>query len=286
MVGDELARPHVDDAVGDGVPFRLFVPLHAVEIERIALYVHFRARDVQRVLHHHLLRVLVLAVEHVEARGDGVVVTARSHPELAVAVLADTVQVDAHRNLLDLFHAVDFHHRHGAVVIRRAVASRVGHVKVFPEHLQLVRLVTHRRLARDGKRSRVHFIYGPQLGVRVDGHGTHVGRDVGFPLGKADVAAVGNVHLPDALAGTYVHHLHLVRAVDDGIQLVAVYLDVVAHVAQFLDHLRVAFGVDVAHVVRVAEVHVVDGRLVAAHVGLVEQVHAGRSCVRGYGHAR
>ena len=71
--------------------------------------------------------------------------------------------------------------------------------------------------------------------------------------------------------GARVHHLRVVRTVDDGIELVVIDGYVVAHVAQLLHDVRIAGGVDVSQVFACLTVEEVDGGLVAAHVAFVEQ---------------
>ena len=71
--------------------------------------------------------------------------------------------------------------------------------------------------------------------------------------------------------GSYVHHLDEMRAVDYGVELVAVYLDVVAHVSQFLDYAGIPLRVDILRVDAGFVVVVVERRFVATHVSFVQQ---------------
>ena len=71
--------------------------------------------------------------------------------------------------------------------------------------------------------------------------------------------------------GGDIHHLDQVAAIDDGIELVAVYLNVVADVAEFVHHAGIAFRVNIDMVDARFVVVVVERGLVAAHIPLVEQ---------------
>ena len=99
---------------------------------------------------------------------------------------------------------------------------------------------------------------------------------------KTDVTAIGNVDLPDTLAGTGIKHLHLVRAVDNGIEPRAIDLKVIAHIAQFLGHIGISLGVDITAVNGGGIVVIVECRLVGAHIPLVEQIERGNGGMLGF----
>jgi hypothetical protein len=91
---------------------------------------------------------------------------------------------------------------------------------------------------------------------------------------ETDVTAIRDVYLPYTMAGVQVHYFNLVRAVDDGIETITIYLDVVAYIAELFDDIWITFAVDIADINTLAEVEVVDSGFVATHIPLVEQVHA------------
>ena len=211
-----------------------------------------------------------------QPRRDGFIISARRNPQPSVAVGSQAMQIQSYGYFLHLFHSVTFHDRNGIVVVGHPVATRVGNIDIFAEHIQFVGLVAYCNFAGDFQSSRIHFEYRTQLSIRIDRYRSDVCRHVCFPAGETNVAAVGNIYLPDTFAGAGIHHFYFVRAVDDGIQFVPVYLYIVPDVAQLFDHIRVPLGVQAAYVVSVYEIYIVDRGFVAAHIAFVEQIHADR----------
>ena len=65
---------------------------------------------------------------------------------------------------------------------------------------------------------------------------------------EANVTTVRDIYLADTLCRSDIHHLYLVGAVDDGIKLRAIYLQVVAHVAHLFRHRGIGVAIDIASV--------------------------------------
>ena len=268
--GHDLFRPHVDDGIADRVALCGIAPLRAVHIERIAADGHLAVGE-QLELVGHLVRA---AVDNVGPRRRVVVVAARGDPDLSVGIQLHAVQVDRHVDLLHLPERVEVDDRDRAVVVGHAVAARIGDIELLADDHHLFGLVADRAGPDDLHGGRVDLRHVPQPRIGVDLNRPGIRTDIGIPSLEDDVAAVGNGDLRDVAGGPEVHHLDEVRAVDHGVELPAVDLQVVAHVAQLLHHARIAFGVDVFRVDARGVVEVVERRLVAAHVALVEQEKA------------
>ena len=81
-----------------------------------------------------------------------------------------------------------------------------------------------------------------------------------------------------------VHHFPLVRAVHHGIQAAAVHCQVIAHISEFFGHIGIGVAVDIADVNAGAEVVVVEGALIAAHIAFVEQIKSAHGAIVGIAH--
>ena len=270
-VGDEVARhhllpSHVVEGVGDGVALRHVAPLHGGHVERVAHQAHLAGRDVQAAGY-----AVGLRVDHIDVRLHIVVVAARRDVDAPVAVERHPVQVDGDVDGVVHGERPQVHHGHGRVVVRIAVAAGVGDVELSAGNDHLLGLVADDDLPGDFQARGVHLDDLARTGVRVNLHGTGIRADVRLAVVEDDVAAVEHVDAAHVPPRVHVHHLDVVRAVDDGVELAAVDGDVVAHIAQLLDNPRVARGVDVALVLAGPGVEEVERRLVAAHVALVEE---------------
>ena len=143
-------------------------------------------------------------------------------------------------------------------------------------------MITDDDFACNTQAGSIYFDYLSGTGVRIDLNGAGIRTDIGFSVVEHDVATVQHVDAGNVFGRMYVHHFHVVRTVDDGIQLTAVDGYVVAHVAQFLDNGGVSLGIDVAVVLPGSVVEEVDAGFVVAHVAFVQQKKAfdGASCIR------
>jgi hypothetical protein len=63
------------------------------------------------------------------------------------------------------------------------------------------------------------------------------------------------------------------RTVDNDIQLIAIDLYVIAHIAQFHDDIRVSFRIEVTCIKRTHEIQIVKGTFVASHIAFVYHIH-------------
>ena len=185
------------------------------------------------------------------------------------------MQVDAHGNLLHLLEALYLDDRNGVVVVWGHVAAGVCHVDVLPQHAQLIGLIAHRALGHGLQSEGVYLVNGPPDGIGiVELHGAHIRGGIGIALVETDVPHVGYVHLPYPAGRAGIKDFYLVGTVDHHIEPGPIHLYVVAHIAQFLDYGGVALGIEVAHVVALHKVHIVERTLVAAHVSFIKQIHA------------
>ena len=147
-------------------------------------------------------------------------------------------------------------------------AARAAHVELAVSHGHAFRLLPHRDAAHGLEALCIENHHGAVVVAAVN-PAAHVGQRTV----KGDCARRRDVDLTDALERRGLHHLHLVRAVDHGIEPVAVELQVVAHIAQSHDHVGVRLDVEVFIVCARREVELVDACLILAEGAFVENVH-------------
>ena len=185
------------------------------------------------------------------------------------------VQIHSHLDALHFGECFQVNYRNGVFVVRHHVAARIGHIHLLAHNLNAVGLMPHHAHGhhlQGGSIELGHISF--LLIIGGDDHRSCIAGDVCIRAVETDVAAVGNLHLSDAFSRVAVHHLHLVRCIDDGIQPVAVNGQVVAHIAHLLRHARIGIAIDVPCVFACGIVVVIQRGLVAAHVALVQQVEA------------
>ena len=274
-VGDESAGHHpvglhVDDGVIDVGGLGNVAPTVAVHVERVAAEGHVGAGQEL----HALDDLVGCRVDDIGHGRNVIVVAPAGHPDLAVGVEFHPVQVGSHFYLLDFLEGSEVDYRHGIVVIGHAVTARVGHVELAARNDHLLRLVAHHAGILYLQRSDVNpgDVTEPVIGIGL--HRASIRAYVGVIILEDDVAAVRNRDRADMPGGLRIHHLYQVRAVDHRPELVGVYGQVVAHVAQFLDDAGIALRIDVLHIDAAGAVVVVERAFVAAHVALVQQEEA------------
>ena len=166
-------------------------------------------------------------------------------------------------------------YRNGFFVVRLHISAGISHEDFALADFDTIGLEAHLASRHHLQRGGIHLCHiAGLLIIGVDDHLTGITGDVGIPLVELDVAAVGDIHLTDAPCGARIHNLHLVRAVDNGIESATIDGDVVAHVAHFHWHVGISCGIDVAHIHARAVVVKVECALVSVHIALVEQVEA------------
>ena len=187
------------------------------------------------------------------------------------------MQVDCHINLPLLLKGLEVDDAHRTIVVGIAITATVGNIQFTMHNSQLIRLITHRHLVHYLHRQRVHLIDCSHLSILAHTHRSHISTNIGKSTVKGKVPTVGDVYLRYFLASIGICHLYLIGTVDDHPQFGAIYLDVIAHITQFLNLVRIAFRVDVAMIndvftIIARQVQIVEGCLVAAHIALVEQI--------------
>jgi hypothetical protein len=190
------------------------------------------------------------------------------------------VKVDGHRDAVGLGEGVEVNDGYGVFVVRGHIAAGIDDVELVSDDGEFVgvdgefvRLKAHKTTVKDFEGGGIYLGDVPALlviGVDLDRAG--VGGDVGILSLETDIAAVGDVNLPDVDGSAGVHDLHFVGAVDHGVDLAAVDLDVITDVTKLLGHGGIGNAIDVAAVFAGGEVIVVKGGFVAAHVAFIEQV--------------
>ena len=274
-VGDKvrahhLVRAGVDDRVGHYVLVVDVVPRCGAGVERVAGYIHSRHGNADRVCY-----LVGSRIDAIEFGRCAVVVASRTDPQLSLRIGAYPPEVLCHGDTFGLHEGLQVNYRHRAVVVRHHVSAGVSYVQFAVSHSQLVRLVAYQTGAVNLQGGCVEPCHVTYLRMtRVQRHRTGVRGDVCILAVEGYVPAVGYIHLPDTFARSRVEYLHLVRAVDHGVQTIAVNLQIIAHIAQLLRHVGVRLGVDVPAVGGGGVVVVVERRFVAAHIPLVEQVEA------------
>ena len=161
-----------------------------------------------------------------------------------------------------------------AVVVRYPVAAGVGYIELAARYHHLFGLVTHRAFGHHFQRSSVYLGYVSETGMRIYCYGAGVRADVCIGTVESYVTAVGYRHHTYVYGIRGVHHLHEIGTVDHGIETTAVYLEVVAYVAQLLDDTRITLGEYVAGVEKSLVVEHIQRRFVATHVTLVEKIES------------
>ena len=214
-----------------------------------------------------------------------IVVASGGYPQSAVPVGYQTAQIDVYIDVFFYLKRCHIYHAHRALVVGHSIAATVGNIYLVVNYLYVVGLIAHYALRHHLQRGGVDFCHIAELLIiGVDYHGSGITGDVGITLMKGYVAAVGYVHLPYAPGAVLVHNFHLVRAVNHGIQAAAVHCQVIAHIAEFFGHIGIGIAVDIAGVNAGAEVVVVEGALIAAHIAFVEQIKPAHGAVVGIAH--
>lgn len=158
----------------------------------------------------HLIAPFVFFLHDKHARRHGAIVAAACHPQLAVPVGTQPVQVDAYGNTFHLPHVLPVYNGNGEVVVGYTVAAGIGNINVVADDVQLFRLIAYGALPGYLQSGCVYFIDRTFLCVAVYAHRPYVCRHVCLAIGKLYVTAVGNIYLRDAVKGARIHNLHLV----------------------------------------------------------------------------
>lgn len=267
---DDLPGADIDDRIADRIAMRVVAPLGTVHIERISANSHFAVGQ-QFQFVDYLVRP---AVDHKCFGRRIVVVAARGDPYLAVLVQFEPVQVDRNVDLLNLTERIQIDDRHRAVVVRHAVAARISDVEFVARDNHFFGLVADRTGSDDRHGNRIDFGHIAQPGVGIDLNRPGIGTHVCIASLENEVAAVGNRDLGDMPCRPHIHHLDEMRTVDHCVELVAVNLYVVSHIAQLLHDARITFGIDIFRVDPRLVVEIVERGLVAAHIPFVQQEKA------------
>ena len=190
-------------------------------------------------------------------------------------VALDPREIDGDGDTALLLEGRQVNDRERVLVVRHHITARVGHIDLALDNLQFVGLETHD--------ARIHNLHGNGINlgnittlliVRVDLNRACITRHIGIATVETDETAVGNVELVFFLTGVLVEHIHLVGAVDDTVQVTAIDADIVAHIAHLLGHRGIGIGEDVADVLSLSVIIVVERGLVPAHITLTQQVEA------------
>ena len=107
-------------------------------------------------------------------------IAAGGNPKAVVLVFAYTMRINTHWYLLYLSEVLQVNYRQCRVVVRCAIAARVGDIEVIANNLEFFRLVTHCYLASYAECCSVHLEDGTQLGIGVNAHGTDIRTDIGL----------------------------------------------------------------------------------------------------------
>ena len=104
--------------------------------------------------------------------------------------------------LLHLLETIHLYNRYGGIIVRSAVAARVGCIDILAYDLKFIRLISYRYLACDLECSRVYLEDSTELCIRINAHRTYIGSDIGFAVFEADIAAVRYIYLTNSTACT------------------------------------------------------------------------------------
>ena len=184
------------------------------------------------------------------------------------------VQVDRHFDFFYFLKRVQVNHRNRIVVVGDPVTSGVGDIEFVADDDHFFGLVADHTSFEHGQRGRIHFGHIPQPGVGVDLYRARVRTDIGIRAFKSEVTAVRDRDHSDMPGGTDIHHFDEVGTVDNRIELIAVYLNVVAHVAQLFNHAGIAFRINILGIHAGFGVIIIQRGFIAPHIAFVEQEKA------------
>ena len=150
-----------------------------------------------------------------------------TYPQFSPFVGSDALRIGAHGDFLRLGEGGEVNDGDGRVVAGGDISAGVDYVELVTEDTELVGLVPDLDLTRDAQGSSVDLIDRTKH-IRI-GDRAYIRTDIHLIALESEVATVREVYLT-YMAGLEIHDLHLVRAVDDGIEPSAVPLYIVAHV--------------------------------------------------------
>ena len=160
------------------------------------------------------------------------------------------MEIDTHWNFLYLLESLYFYHRHGLVIIGSHISSRICHIDILSQHTKFIGLESHRTFSHGLQRKRIYLIDCSLNRIRViELHRSYIRSGIGIPLVKTHIAHIWDINLPDAMSCASIQHLYFIRAIDDGINSGTIYLNVIAHITQFLDNMRIAFSIEITYII-------------------------------------
>ena len=73
------------------------------------------------------------------------------------------------------------------------------------------------------------------------------------------------------LSRIHIHYFDEIGAVDDGIQTAAVYLQIIAHIAELFHYSRIAFCINIFGIYSGFIIEIIERGFIVAHIAFVEQ---------------
>ena len=161
--------------------------------------------------------------------------------------------------------------RHGTVVIRDTVTAGIGDIEFIAHNGHLFGLITYNALIDDLKAYRIDFGHISDPGIRCYLYGACISAHISIFIFECKVAAIGDSYFGDMLGCIDIHYLDIIGTIYNRPEFVTVDLNVVSHVAEVFDLIRVAFAVNISRVNACLIVVIVERSLVRSHIAFVEQ---------------
>ena len=260
---------HVIEGVSNSITFRHITPFYTCHVNRISTQTHFTGSNSQISCH-----TICLSIYNKNIRSRSIIISSRTHIYTAVSIQFHTVKIYSYINCFNNLKSLQVNHRYRPVIIRETITAGIGNIKFSIFYYHFFRLIADYHFTGYSQTCRIHFNHFSRTRIGIYSDRACIRTYISLSIIKSDIPAICHIYLPQMLCRFHIHHLYKIRAIDYGIQLISINLQIISNIPQFFHYGRIPLGINITMILTGSAVIKIKRTLITSHISFIEKIHS------------